>query len=134
MEKENLPSYDDLNLYDGVIEYKGSFLNGIILNERFPKTVAYSWNEWKAARSNRLLITYVHAERPPHLLALFRKFYAAYCNDLDYPLFIFALAGSGKGETLMAKIGFKKTGQSSWRCARFTKRQFATLCAVREKC
>lgn len=131
MHKENLPGYGQQNLYDNLIEYKGSFFNAILINERFPKHKAGTWKEWIADdKSNRVYLTYAFLKDPRHCRRLLRLWYMQNREKIAFPFFVFCYFISDEGKAFAEHAGFARSEKTLWGCRKYGEREFIRLCGL----
>lgn len=129
MKKENLPGYEQLNLYDNLIEYKGSFLNCVLLNDRFPNQTALTWRDWTdCKKSNRAYLTYVFLNDKRHYRAMLKIWYNENVSRLKFPLFVFCFRESVDGNRFAFRADFLNSKDTLWSCKKYSKQDFTRLC------
>lgn len=129
MHKENLPGYGQLNLYDNLIEYKGSFFNAILLDDSFPKLQANNWQDWKAKqKSNRAYLTYVFLKDPRHYRGILKQWYTENKSQIIFPFFIFCYCVSEEGKVFAERARFTRSTKTLWACRKYQEKEFIRLC------
>lgn len=132
MKKEDLPGWEQLNLYDNLVEYKGSFLNCVLLNQAFPHQTALTWRDWtERDSSNRLYLTYLYLNDPRHLRAMLRIALDKHKEKLQFPLFIFCYRYSVEGNRAAWKAGYTISKDTLWGCKKLSRKELFTLCGYR---